>query len=176
MAIDKTIYNNGIKGNLSYWEIDSLPKDYEVFKAMFKEATEIKEGKRKTFDTIHVFEPTYPKPMSKLEEEKRFMQVLTRASYGMSRENEFLKCTDYGVMTKWQRFKMKVKFVFNIKKWWNLFMLKRELKKNWNVDRKRYKEAAKELKAFRKEMEKKYGTDDLSYNMDRGEWTPQPGC
>ena len=128
MAIDKTIYTNGINGNLSYWEIESLPKDYEVYKSMFKAASE-KRGK------------FYPRPMSKLEEEKRFMQVLTRASYGMSRENEFLKCEEYGVMTKWQRFKMKLKFIFNFKKWWHLFMLRRELKKSWGVDRKQYKKA-----------------------------------
>ena len=47
MAIDKQIYNNGIKGLLSYWEIESLPKDYEIYKGMFKEATEIREGKKK---------------------------------------------------------------------------------------------------------------------------------
>lgn len=47
MAIDKQVYNNGIKGLLSYWEIESLPKDYEIFKGMFKEATDIKEGRKK---------------------------------------------------------------------------------------------------------------------------------
>jgi hypothetical protein len=47
MAIDKTIYNNGIKGLLSYWEIESLPRDYEVFKAMFKEATDTRKQKEK---------------------------------------------------------------------------------------------------------------------------------
>ena len=39
MAIDKNIYNNGIKGLLSYYEIDNLPRDYEIYKSMFKEAT-----------------------------------------------------------------------------------------------------------------------------------------
>ena len=165
MAIDKTIYTNGINGNLSFWEIESLPGDYEVYKSMFKAATEKKNGK-----------PIYYRPMSKLEEEKRFMQVLTRASYGMSRENEFMKCEEYGVMTKWQRFKMKFKFIFNFKKWWYLFMLKRELKKSWGVDRERYKKASKELEKKRKEMAKKYGTDDFTYDMTRGEWRPLPGC
>ena len=165
MAIDKTIYTNGINGNLSFWEIESLPKDYEVYKSMFKAATEKKNGNS-----------IYYRPMSKLEEEKRFMQVLTRASYGMSRENEFLKCEEYGVMTKWQRFKMKLKFIFNFKKWWHLFMLRRELKKSWGVDRERYKKASKELEKKRKEMAKKYGTDDFTYDMTRGEWRPLPGC
>ena len=165
MAIDKTIYTNGINGNLSFWEIESLPKDYEVYKSMFKAATEKKNGNS-----------IYYRPMSKLEEEKRFMQVLTRASYGMSRENEFLKCEEYGVMTKWQRFKMKLKFIFNFKKWWHLFMLRRELKKSWGVDRERYKKASKELEKKRKEMAKKYGTDDFTYDMTRGEWRPMPGC
>lgn len=163
MAIDKIIYTNGINGNLSFWEIESLPKDYEVYKSMFKAATE-KKGK------------IYSRPMSKLEEEKRFIQVLTRASYGMNRENEFLKCKDYGVMTKWQRFKMKLKFIFNFKKWWHLFMLRRELKMSWGVDRKQYKKAAKELEEKRKEMTKKYGTNDFTYDMTRGEWRPLPGC
>lgn len=165
MAIDKTIYTNGINGNLSFWEIESLPGDYEVYKSMFKAATEKKHGS-----------PVYYRPMSKLEEEKRFIQVLTRASYGMSRENEFMKCEDYGVMTKWQRFKMKFKFIFNFKKWWHLFMLRRELKKSWGADRKQYKKASKELEKKRKEMAKKYGTDDFTYDMTRGEWRPMPGC
>ena len=46
MAIDKTIYNNGIKGLLSYWEIETLPRDYEIFKGMFKEATETRENNK----------------------------------------------------------------------------------------------------------------------------------
>ena len=46
MAIDKTIYQNGVKGLLSYWEIESLPRDYEVYKAMFKEATQTREQKK----------------------------------------------------------------------------------------------------------------------------------
>ena len=44
MAIDKTIYNNGINGRLSYWEIDSLPSDYEVLKSMFRDATRRRES------------------------------------------------------------------------------------------------------------------------------------
>ena len=66
MAIDKTIYNNGVKGMLSYWEIENLPRDYEVFKAMFKEATDVKNHKKQ--DTH--------KPMSKIKYEKRMLQVL----------------------------------------------------------------------------------------------------
>ena len=56
MAIDKQIYNNGVKGLLSYWEIKSLPRDYEFLKGMFMEATEIREGKRVTH-----------KPMSRIQ-------------------------------------------------------------------------------------------------------------
>lgn len=40
MSIDKTIYNNGIKGLLSHYEIDSLPEDYEIHKGNFHEMTE----------------------------------------------------------------------------------------------------------------------------------------
>ena len=39
MAIDKNIYNNGIKGLLSHYEIDSLPSDYEIHKGNFHEMT-----------------------------------------------------------------------------------------------------------------------------------------
>ena len=39
MAIDKVIYNNGIKGLLSHYEIDSLPSDYEIHKGNFHEMT-----------------------------------------------------------------------------------------------------------------------------------------
>ena len=190
MAIDKTIYNNGIKGNLSYWEIDSLPRDYAIYKQMFRDATKRKEKEqleRNSYKGLkidneammknaRINEFTYPRRMSKLEEEKRIMQVLTRASYGMSREKEFLKCEDYGVMTNWQKFKMKLKFIFNIKRWWNLLMLKHALKKNWSAYRKKYKEASKEFKAMRKEMAKKYGTTDLSYDMVSDKWKPRPGC
>ena len=42
MAIDKVIYNNGIKGLLSHYEIDSLPSDYEMHKGNFHEMTEKK--------------------------------------------------------------------------------------------------------------------------------------
>ncbi len=45
MAINPNIYRTGIKGLLSYWEIESLPRDYEVYKAMFKEATQTREQK-----------------------------------------------------------------------------------------------------------------------------------
>lgn len=44
MAIDKTIYNNGIKGLLSHYEIDSLPTDYEMHKGNFHEMTEKVSG------------------------------------------------------------------------------------------------------------------------------------
>lgn len=47
MAIDGNIYRNGIKGLLSYWEIENLPRDYEMYKAMFKEATDTRENKKK---------------------------------------------------------------------------------------------------------------------------------
>ena len=103
MAIDKNIYNNGIKGLLSYYEIDRLPRDYEMYKGMFREATETRTG--------------IPfKKMSMVEK-------------------EFSKCDEYGKITKWQRFKMKVKFIFNIKKWWILFQLRRELKKKWKTEK-----------------------------------------
>jgi hypothetical protein len=112
MAIDKKIYNNGINGRLSYWEIESLPSDYEGLKSMFKDATRRKN-------------------MSGFEKEKRMLQVLTRATYGMKREKAYVLCDEYGNITKWQKFKMKLKFIFDIKGWWNIFMLKRELKKKW---------------------------------------------
>jgi len=122
MAIDKNIYNNGIKGLLSYYEIETLSRDYEAYKGMFREATETRTG--------------IPfRKMSRLEEEKRITQVLSRASYGMRREDEFSKCDEYGKMTKWQRFKMKAKFIFNIRRWWNLFQLRRELKKKWKTEK-----------------------------------------
>ena len=44
MAIDKLIYNNGINGLLSPWEIDSLPSDYEGLKSMFRDATARRMG------------------------------------------------------------------------------------------------------------------------------------
>ena len=44
MAIDKVIYNNGIKGLLSHYEIDSLPSDYEIHKGNFHEMTEKVSG------------------------------------------------------------------------------------------------------------------------------------
>lgn len=93
MAIDRNIYNNGIKGLLSYYEIDSLSRDYEIYKGMFREATETRTG--------------IPfKKMSRLE-------------------GEFNKCDEYGKMTKLQRLIMKLKFVFNIRRWWNFFKLKK---------------------------------------------------
>ena len=44
MSIDKGIYNNGVKGLLSLWEIESLPRDYEVYKSMFRDATKRREN------------------------------------------------------------------------------------------------------------------------------------
>ena len=38
------IYNNGVKGLLSLWEIESLPRDYEVYKPMFRDATKRREN------------------------------------------------------------------------------------------------------------------------------------
>lgn len=48
MAIDKVIYNNGIKGLLSHYEIDSLPEDYEVHKGNFHEMTTKITGEKET--------------------------------------------------------------------------------------------------------------------------------
>ena len=45
MAIDKNIYNDGIKGLLSHDEIEALPYDYEILKSMFHDATKRKENK-----------------------------------------------------------------------------------------------------------------------------------
>lgn len=181
MAIDKKIYNNGINGLLSYWEIDSLPSDYEGLKSMFRDATRRRElikleknsftGRREEVRQQMLQEgvnsefrsSTPPRPMSKLEEEKRIIQVLTRASYGMAREKAYASCDEYGVLTKWQKLKIKLKFIFNIKGWWNIFMLKRSLKKRWKEERKRYKKMAKEEEARR---EKLYGKD----------WRYRPSC
>lgn len=40
MPIDKTIYNNGVKGLLSHYEIETLPEEYEIHKGNFHEMTE----------------------------------------------------------------------------------------------------------------------------------------
>ena len=40
MSIDKTIYNNGVKGLLSHYEIETLPEEYEIHKGNFHEMTE----------------------------------------------------------------------------------------------------------------------------------------
>lgn len=164
MAIDKKIYNNGINGYLSYWEIDSLPSDYEVLKPMFRDATRRRESielEKKSFTgrreeirqqmlqegvNSEFSSSTPPRPMSKLEEEKRIIQVLTRASYGIAREKAYASCDEYGVLTKWQKLKIKLKFIFNIKSWWNIFMLRRNLKKRWEGERKLYKKQIKEDK------------------------------
>ena len=168
MAIDKKIYNNGINGRLSYWEIDSLPSDYEVLKPMFRDATRRREsielqknsftGRKEEIRQQMLQEgvnsefcsSTPPRPMSRLEEEKRIMQVLTRASYGMSREKAYASCDQYGVMTKWQKFMVKVKFIFNIKSWWNILMLRRNLKKRWEGERKLYRKKIKDDEKYRR--------------------------
>ena len=46
MSIDKRIYNNGINGLLSLWEIESLPRDYEGYKSMFRDATRRRENNK----------------------------------------------------------------------------------------------------------------------------------
>ena len=97
--------------------------------------------------------------MSRLEEDKRIMQVLGRATYGMKQCNK--------PMTKWE----KIKFFFNIKRWWNMWKLKQALKKQWHSDRKRYRDTAKELRALQKEQEKQR----LQYDMTRYEWR-RPSC
>ena len=47
MAINEQTYLNGIRGLLSYFEIESLPKDYEGYKPMFHHARELKEEREK---------------------------------------------------------------------------------------------------------------------------------
>jgi hypothetical protein len=148
MAIDKQIYNNGINGHLSYWEIDSLPTDYEGLKSMFIDATKrrsiaedmqrlsvIQENTRQELLQEGVkaefYGSTAPRQMSKLEEEKRIIQVLTRASYGMNREKAYAS-------SRWHKFMVKVKFIFNVKNWWNILMLRRSLKKRWKDERIKY--------------------------------------
>lgn len=44
MSIDKGVYNNGVKGFLSLWEIESLPREYEGYKSMFRDATKRREN------------------------------------------------------------------------------------------------------------------------------------
>ncbi len=46
MPIDSEIYQKGIKGELSYDEIKTLPRKYEMYKAFFKHALEIKSKKK----------------------------------------------------------------------------------------------------------------------------------
>lgn len=43
MAINQQIYQNGVKGLLSHYEINTLSSDYEIYKSMFHHATELKE-------------------------------------------------------------------------------------------------------------------------------------
>ena len=42
MAIDSDIYRKGVKGELTLEEIESLPREYAVFKQFFKHAIEIR--------------------------------------------------------------------------------------------------------------------------------------
>jgi len=177
MAIDKTIYNNGINGMLSYWEIENLPRDYEVFKAMFKEATDTKN---------HIKQDTH-KPMSRLKQEKRMLQVLSRATYGMNKYNckyvdkiskrQAIYGYDPSKGTEKMSFKSKLnRFIFylNPKRLWGVISLYWNLRKLWSEDRKRYREAQKQLEALRKEQKKQY--DNMQYNMDRKEWVYRGTC
>lgn len=43
MAINPQLYLNGIRGLLSHYEIETLPRDYEGFKSFFHHATALKE-------------------------------------------------------------------------------------------------------------------------------------
>lgn len=43
MAIDKNIYNDGINGFLNLLEIIKLPREYEIYKSMFYDATKRRE-------------------------------------------------------------------------------------------------------------------------------------
>jgi hypothetical protein len=186
MAIDKNIYNNGIKGLLSYWEIESLPRDYEFLKGMFMEATEIREGKRKNFDTFEAFEEVIHKPMSRIQQEKRMFQVLSRATFGMAKyrvedidkisREQFINGYELKGVNK-QPFKYKLhKFMFylNPVRLWRLCSLYWNLRKLWSEDSKKYREAKKELKALKKEQKKKY--KNMQYDMTRNEWAYKGTC
>ena len=191
MAIDKTIYNNGIKGMLSYWEIDALPRDYEVFKSMFREATEMEEGKRACFSqnnlTIY-YDPAHNKPMSRLKQEKRMLQVLSRATYGMNKYNcryidkiskrQAIDGYDPNKGTKKPSFKSRLnRFVFylNPKRLWYLITLYWNLRKVWSEDTKKYVEASKEYDALKKKTDETYPDNlehNYKYDMVFGEWKP----
>ena len=164
MAIDKVIYNNGINGMLSYWEIENLPRDYEVFKAMFKEATDTKNHRK---------QDAY-KPMSRLKQERRMLQVLLRATYGMNKYN--CRYVDkiskrqaiYGYNpskgTEKMSFKSKLNifiFYLNPKRLWGVISLYWNLRKLWSDNRKRYREALRK---------KQYA------NMDGKEWVYRGTC
>ena len=47
MAINGDIYRDGVNGLLENYVIDSLPRDYEGYKSMFKEATETRKMKER---------------------------------------------------------------------------------------------------------------------------------
>ena len=179
MAIDKAIYNNGINGMLSYWEIENLPRDYEVFKAMFKEATDTRECRKQD---IH-------KPMSKIKYEKRMFQVLSRATYGINKyatgridkisKKQQLIGYDPSKGTKKKSFRYKLnKFVFylNPKRLWYLMTLYWNLRKVWSEDTKKYVEASKEYDAVKKKADDLYSEKNIEHNykydMVFGEWKP----
>lgn len=175
MSIDKNIYNNGIKGLLSYWEIDSLPKDYEIFKGMFKEATDIKQGKRVYFsqDKYHIYEPACHKPMSKFRKELRAMQVISRATYGV---NAFAGNKPGTVLIHDKTWLGKFLFWANPVRLWRMFSLYWNLRKKWAKDEKEYSKAKKKYKKTLKEYKKKYNSENIQYNMDNHEWTYRGTC
>ena len=181
MAIDKAIYVNGINGMLSYWEIENLPRDYEVYKAMFKEATDVKNG---------IKQDTH-KPMSRLKQEKRMLQVLSRATYGMDKYNmgvmdkisnrQKVEGYDYNRGTEKPTFRNKFnRFMFYLKpkRLWNIISFYWKLRKALSKDTKRYVEASKEYDAVRKETEKLYKKNmdyNYKYDMKTGKWEPYTG-
>lgn len=44
MSINPQIYNDGVNGLLSYDEIESLPRDYEMYKSMFHHAADTRRN------------------------------------------------------------------------------------------------------------------------------------
>ena len=189
MAIDKVIYNNGIKGMLSYWEIESLPRDYEVFKAMFKEATDIKQGTRTCFsqDKYQIYEPVRHKPMSRLKQERRMFKVLSSATYGMNKYNckyidkiskrQAIDGYDPSKGTEKMTFKSKLdRFIFylNPKRLWGIISLYWNLRKLWSKDEEAYRKANK---TYKKELKELYNKNEsIKYNMDSHEWRPFGTC
>ena len=173
MAIDGNIYNNGVKGLLSYYEISALPKDYEMYKPMFWEATWTREGKpagKKYASFDNRQKP--PKKMSKLQEEMRMMQILGRATYGMKRYGT-CPVKELYTMPK-QGWFSKLLFWLNPKRLWNIWKLKQDFKKLWKGTRERRNEATKEINAYKKERVKQ--GQPLRYDVDKSEWRPMAGC